>query len=955
MNRAITSGIRRRYLLLSLSILLLLTAAGTGAFLYMKHAQDELMTERERLYDKQVKLETLRDSLNDMFFRARGYAAFHIEEELDQVYTDLGQVDATLRELKNIELSPKEQQLTQELTSFLSMYRQQTLPELIELVRQNDYEGLQTFADSGLTASVNQFTAYAKQYKTDIDDDLEVMSKEMIEQASQFTVVMVVFIFLLFSFIAYLIWRMMKEIVRPLEQMRQAADGFAAGHAFSLLPVKRNDEIGVLFSSFGSMIRTIQEKEEELTAQNEELMMQQEELQEHQEKIEESLYETKQTKERLERYNDLNHVLSFTLDKQELAESILDYLDKVYQLDLGMFWIRESGERALKGMTDALFEEFSDNRTDYIDQRLKEDSYFTVTREAAHEKGLAAGSVTVHDFFSGVYNPEGEMVALFGASRIGRTFSSKEQEELRGLLNRVSLAIERIQLYERNVRERILNERIVNNINEGIQFIGINGSMLQRNEAFCAIIQCRDDSLEEEVEKNSWINALSNQTDDPAKMKSFLESCLQEHVHHVKEYRYRVLTPAERVVDVYSAPVLINGEKTGTILVHRDITKEYEVDQMKTELVSTVSHELRTPLSSVLGFTELLLHKQLKPEKQKKYLETIYKEAKRLTNLINDFLDLQRMESGSQVYQMEQLKINELAVEAVARFRTESSHPIAILDNAADVQVEGDKERLAQVLTNVIGNAIKFSPNGGHVTLTLSNEENHVVVAIKDEGIGIPAEDIPKLFSKFQRIDNSASRKIGGTGLGLAICREIIEKHNGTINIESEEGKGTTVRFSLPLLSPRVHRIARSEEKENSPSVMIVEDDMSLALLLSEELKMSGFTVMYHTSPSEAFEEAKRTPLVGVVIDIMLGDDLNGWDLVELLKKEEKTKDIPIIISSALDQVKEEGKLNQIDHYLTKPYPPTKLSQAILGFLTEPMQRGVIFYPEKGSDQYEGD
>ncbi|WP_050179986.1 ATP-binding protein [Domibacillus robiginosus] len=955
MNRSAISGIRRRYLLLSLSILLLLTAAGTGAFLYMKHSQDELRAERERLYDKQVKLETLRDSLNDMFFRARGYAAFHLEGELDQVYTDLGQVDAALRELQDIQLSPKEQQLTQELTSFLATYRQQTLPELIELVRQNDYEGLQQFANNGVTNSVNQFMAYAKQYKTDIDDELEALSLEMIEQANQFTLMMVVFLFLLFGFIAYLIWRMMKEVVRPLEQLRQATDDFSAGHSFSLLPVQRNDEIGVLFSSFGSMIRMIQEKEEELIAQNEELIMQQDELQEHQEKIEESLYETKQTKERLERYNDLNHVLSFTLNKQELADSVLEYLDSTYELDLGMFWIRETGERALKGMTTDLFEEFSTKRTDYIDQRLKEDTFFTVTREAAHEKGLAADPVMVHDYFSGVNNPEGEMVALFGASRIGRAFSEKEQNELRGLLNRISLAIERIQLYERNVKERVLNEQIVNNINEGIQFVGTDGHMLQRNEAVCAIFNCGNVVLDEEVEREYWINQLSNQTDDPSGMKDFLEGCIHPEAFHVQEYRYRVLEPSERVIDVYSAPVLINGEKTGTILVHRDITKEYEVDQMKTELVSTVSHELRTPLSSVLGFTELLLHKQLKPEKQKKYLETIYKEAKRLTNLINDFLDLQRMESGSQVYQMEPLKMNELAVEAVTRFRTESSHPLIVVDEASNVQVEGDKERLAQVLTNVIGNAIKFSPNGGHVTLTLSNNENHIVVAIKDEGIGIPAEDIPKLFSKFQRIDNSARRKIGGTGLGLAICREIIEKHNGTITIESEEGKGTTVRFSLPLLLPETHRIAHPEGKENSPSVMIVEDDMSLALLLSEELKMSGFKVIYHTNPTEAFEEAKRTSLVGIVVDLMLGDDLNGWDLVELLKKEDATRDIPIVISSALDQAEGEEKLNQIDHYLTKPYPPTQLSKAILGFLTEPAQQGVIFYPEKGSDENESE
>ncbi|OES46705.1 ATP-binding protein [Domibacillus iocasae] len=953
MKEAVTSGIRRRYLLLSLSILFLLTAAGAGAFVYMKHSQEELMSKREALYDKQVKLETLRDSLNDMFFRARGYVAFQNNEELEQVYVDIEQVNEALTELKNIHLNMEEKQLTQQLTEFMAAYENESLPALIEMVERDDYEGLREFSSSGLTDSVNQFVAYAKQYKTDIDDDLEALSEEMLQQANQFTLMMIVFIFLLFLFITYLIWRMMKEIVRPLEHMRKAADDFASGKSFSLLPVDRNDEIGVLFSSFGSMIRTIQEKEEELMAQNEELIMQQEELQEHQIKIEDSLCETRQTKERLERYNELNHVLSFSLDKQELADSVLEYLDKVYQLDLGLFWLRDSGEYALKGVTKALFDEFSKSRIKYIDQRLKEDSFFTVKREAVQEKGLASETVYIHEYFAGVRNQDGQMTALFGGARIGHPFSSEEQKDLLGLVNRISLAIERIQLYERNVKERVLNEQIVNNINEGIQLVGTDGMMLQRNEALCSILNCGNVPLDAAVEKGQWIDQLASQTDDPPKMRGFLENCISKYEHGVYEYRYRVLEPSERVIDVYSAPVLIDGEKTGTIFVHRDITKEYEVDQMKTELVSTVSHELRTPLSSVLGFTELLLHKQLKPEKQKKYLETIYKEAKRLTNLINDFLDLQRMEAGSQVYQIEELQINEIAVEAVARFRSESSHPIVVVDEATDVRIEGDKERLAQVLTNIIGNAIKFSPDGGHVTLNLSNEENQVVVSIRDEGIGIPAEAVPKLFNKFQRIDNSARRKIGGTGLGLAICREIIEKHNGMITIESEEEKGTTVRFSLPLLSSGTGGMAREEGKENSPSVMIVEDDMSLALLLSEELKMNGFTVIYHLNPSEAFEEAKRTPLVGVVIDIMLGDDLNGWDLVGLLKEEKETRNIPIIISSALNQTEEAEKLSQIDHYLTKPYPPNELSKAILGFLTEPMQQGVIFYPEKGSGQNE--
>ena len=129
--------------------------------------------------------------------------------------------------------------------------------------------------------------------------------------------------------------------------------------------------------------------------------------------------------------------------------------------------------------------------------------------------------------------------------------------------------------------------------------------------------------------------------------------------------------------------------------------------------------------------------------------------------------------------------------------------------------------------------------------------------------------------------------------------------------------------------------------------MMIVEDDISLALLLSEELKLNGFKVIYHTSVEEAFNEAKRSRLVGAVVDIMLGEELTGWDLVDMMKKDSDTKDIPIVISSALDPVSDEQKFTQINHYLTKPYASVDLSKLMKKLLNDQHQDGVIFYPEK--------
>ena len=535
-------------------------------------------------------------------------------------------------------------------------------------------------------------------------------------------------------------------------------------------------------------------------------------------------------------------------------------------------------------------------------------------------------------------NSEGDLVAVMMATREGYPFSDQEIQDLNGLMNRVSIAIERILMYEVVERSRKLNQNIIDNVNEGIQLVSVTGDVVLVNKALTKIIPRIDNLTKQNVPKEVWQKNFYSLCDQPDELMQFFTEAIVDEFKDKRTFRYSITLKTQYFIEVYATSVYEGEEKKGTIFVHRDITREYEVDQMKSELVSTVSHELRTPLSSVLGFTELLLTKELKPERQIKYIETIHKEAVRLTNLINDFLDLQRMESGRQQYSMQPISMNELLIDIVNRFRHEKKHYVHLIDSAKYVTVNGDPERLIQVFINIIGNSIKFSPNGGDVTISLENVKEMLQISIKDQGIGIPKNEIPKLFQKFKRIDNSSRRKIGGTGLGLSICREIINKHGGDIWIESEEGKGTTVYFNLPLTfnaqsSECINKKVLDGE-QTGLNVMIIEDDLSLALLLSEELKSKGFTVIYHNNPKLAFEEALQTPLVGIVIDIMLGDDMNGWDLVKLLRTNEQTCKIPIIISSALDESKENVEKYHVEKYFTKPYPPEELSKLISEYVT---------------------
>ncbi|MDE4085220.1 ATP-binding protein [Planococcus maritimus] len=949
MQKSSEKGIRHKYLRLTLSSLLICSVLIAGIYFYMNKQQEDKQAEYDQLAEKQETLQELSESLSQLFFRTRGYYAFQIQEELRLAYVEMETLKDSINSLEGLSITSDEQEQIEELKSFVTTFEEQVFPEAIAAVQNDDYEALRAISSNGTNATVNEFVAFAEEYRSSSRAELEQLNEDMIRQSENFSFALILLFILLFIITALIIYRAMNDIIKPLEDMRESIEEFGNGEQMSYTPLERKDEIGLLSMTFYRMMNTIRKNQEDLTSQNQALLMNKNQLQEKQAELQGALEETGKTKDRLIRFNDLNHILSFTLDKQKLINATLKYFTDTYEIDTGVLWLPGSGEYALKGFTDSMFDQFQEQQIPYLSARLKEDESFTVTREALEQKGFVDGPVYIHDLYASVKNEQNEGIALIGLSRVGRAFSKEEEADIDGLLKRIHLAIDRIQLYDAAIHERTLNERIVNNINEGIQFIAKNGSMVQRNETMCTMLSCGNAPLDAVITQDVWIHRMAEQTTDPQAMVDFLSACIHEKGSEAKTFQYTVKAPYERVIDVYSTPVIVDGERTGTIFVHRDITREHEVDKMKSELVSTVSHELRTPLSSVLGFTELLLNKELKPDKQVRYLKTIYKEAMRLTNLINDFLDLQRMESGDQVYRMDKLSMNELVIEAAEKFRTQSTHSVVLVDDASDVKVEGDRERLAQVLMNLVGNAIKFSPEGGNVTICMKNHANTLRVSIQDEGIGIPAEDIPKLFSKFQRIDNSSRRKIGGTGLGLAICQEIIVKHDGKIWIESQEGHGTTIHFELPLVSGMQEYVPQDGAEENPP-VMIVEDDMSLALLLSEELKLNGFKVIYHTSPREAFKEAKRTPLVGAVVDIMLGEELSGWDLVDMMKEDPATQNIPIVISSALDPSTDANKISKINHYLTKPYAPVNLSKVMKNLQNGQEQNGVIFYATYGLD-----
>lgn len=657
----------------------------------------------------------------------------------------------------------------------------------------------------------------------------------------------------------------------------------------------------------------------------------------NEQKLKVLLSETQKAKEKTENYSNLNKELTVTVNRHEFLTRVFTYFNGAFSFDKGILVSVKQKQYAEKGMSASHAQQFLEE--DYIQEmliRLKSEHFFVIKREITPaETGMAESSSYSYDLYAAVVDDDGEVELVFAITRIGHPFTNDEVSEINVLMGQLSVALSRINIYEDVQHARSLNESIIQNVNEGLQLVSLHGELLQANDKLLELVGIKTSYQRYGKEQEKWIDDFSKQCQDREEIKQFYNETIDPDFKDMKSIRCRTNGSKPRYIQLYASPVLLDNEKTGTIFVYRDITKEYEVDEMKSELVSTVSHELRTPLSSVLGFTEMLLVKELKPEKQKKYLETIYKEAKRLTALINDFLDVQRIESGKQEYQMTNVVLNQLIMEVINGFKHEHAHAIYLRDEAVVTQVWADYDRLIQLFTNLISNAVKFSPEGGKVAIRIRNTADEIIVSVTDEGIGIPENELKHMFTKFKRIDNSASQKIGGTGLGLAISKAIVEAHQGKIWIESVESIGTSVLFSLPINdnSDQPDQLISKHQTNTlttKGNVMLVEDDISFALLLSESLKQHGFNVLHYLSGQNVLALAEEMSFVAIVVDLVLEESMSGWDLIRDLSTHEKTKSIPIIISSAIDKTTQGLENYPIHDYLVKPYSPQVLTDIML-------------------------
>jgi two-component system phosphate regulon sensor histidine kinase PhoR len=265
----------------------------------------------------------------------------------------------------------------------------------------------------------------------------------------------------------------------------------------------------------------------------------------------------------------------------------------------------------------------------------------------------------------------------------------------------------------------------------------------------------------------------------------------------------RVTTPTVRTLRVTAVPLALPGEPAGLVMVVDDVSELRRLEQVRTEFVANVSHELRTPLTAIQGYLETLLGGALdEPEHARRFIEVAFRHTERLGRLLNDLTDLSNIELGRVSLRLAPTAVQPVAdsvLQIVAAKARDGG--VALSADVPDaLTVQADHDRLAQILINLVDNAVKYTPAGGTVTVRArTTDGGRVALTVSDTGVGIPPADLPRLTERFYRVDKARSRELGGTGLGLAIVKHLVMAHGGELAIESEEGRGTTVRVTLPI------------------------------------------------------------------------------------------------------------------------------------------------------------
>jgi PAS domain S-box-containing protein len=374
-------------------------------------------------------------------------------------------------------------------------------------------------------------------------------------------------------------------------------------------------------------------------------------------------------------------------------------------------------------------------------------------------------------------------------------------------------------------------------------------------------------------------------------------------------------------------------------------------NRLKDDFLATLSHELRTPLNAILGYTRMLRRGVFEGARRENALEVIERNARILTQMVEDVLDVSRIVAGKIRLNVQAVDIVRVVEEAIATVKPAADARgvtlQAVLDSGAG-PIAGDPERLQQVIWNLLSNAVKFTPRGGRVQVRLSRADSHAEIAVSDTGAGIPSEFLPHVFERFRQADSRYSREYGGLGLGLAIARELVHLHGGTIHAASDgTGKGATFRVKLPVMivhatpepesrqPPGItsHAAGRGEEgRLDGVRVLVVDDDPDATSLMQDVLENVGASVVIAHSGREALSLMARVRPHALLTDIGM-PEMDGFELIAELRSSEDAslRDIPAAALTAYARSEDRVRAlkSGFQLHLAKPIDPSEAVAAV--------------------------
>ena len=452
--------------------------------------------------------------------------------------------------------------------------------------------------------------------------------------------------------------------------------------------------------------------------------------------------------------------------------------------------------------------------------------------------------------------------------------------------------------------------------------------------------------------RTEWAVAFGKVFADGEGMRSLVLNAFEHPDRHISEF-VATKWPKPLELQLYSAPVLgPGGTYYGRVFAFRDVTKEREVDRMKSDFVSMVSHEFRTPLTSIKGYTDLLVSGDVGElsEEQKEFLQIVHTNVDRLMALVSDLLDISRLEQGRVELRTLPVPLGPLIQQALLPLQLlieEKQQRLEVHLEPALPPVRGDASRISQIMINLLSNAHKYTPEEGTITVTAAREGDFVLIQVADTGVGLSTAEQAQLFTRFYRAQNPATQDVGGTGLGLSITRMLVEMHGGQITVQSASGEGSSFRFTLPIAEPIPGPTAESAADEvvlptgdafaalnmgdslpnalelagTGAMILVVEDDADMAELNRWHLTRAGHHVLIAVNATEGLEMARSYLPDLILVDVLMAD---GLEMLDGLKDDDATAMIPVWLLSILpdlDAEQERGqerKLAAVD-YLNRP------------------------------------